>query len=398
MSKIPVPLALGRLGRLDLTPPLRSLRPGSADTGLVVTAMRGTPASGAEPQYAWDVAWADAGREASGLGADEPSAAALAAGAGRPIGTGLRAVITAHGKVLISWWLPAGSGTGSVRIGPLPYLLEVADAAARRPARVVVLAERHTATIIAHAAGDQEEPRAFPVGPRPGTQPDPHPGRPPALHHGERHLTDSEPDSGGDQNARFIAARVTEAADSVGAHVVFGAGDQHVLEAVAEHLPDSVGPLTIVATGPLTRDHDDQPRVEAELSAALGAALGDITATATDAIGDLIAESAGAAEPGAVRGVEAVARQLTNGQVAVLLVTDDVADGGAGDYRIGDRPTELLTGADADGGTPVPLEAGLVWAALNQDAVVLRLPDRGGILDGHAVAALLRHGLPRHRA
>jgi Bacterial archaeo-eukaryotic release factor family 2 len=400
MADIPIPLVLGRLGRLGLAPPLRGFQPGSTETGLAVTAIRGAPASGAEPQYAWDVAWADASRQAAALGADDATAKALSAGAGKPAAGGSRLVASAHGQVLLSWWLPPGSGPDSVRIGPLPYLLEVADAAARQPARVIVLADRHGAAIVAHPAGGQDPPRAFPVPARPGTQPDPHPGRPASLHHGERHLTDSEPESGGGRNDRFIAARVTEAASGVGAHVILGAGDPHVLGAIAEHLPDSLGPVTIVAAGPFARDNDDQPVAEAELSAGLENALRDITATAADDIADLVAASATAADPGAVRGLEAVARQLTNGQVAVLLVAADAADDDAGYYRIGDRPTEFLVGADASagGGAPVTLESGLAWAALHQDAVVLRLPDRGGVLEGHPVAALLRHGLPRHRA
>ena len=67
--------------------------------------------------------------------------------------------------------------------------------------------------------------------------------RPLEEHHGERHLTDSEPESGGQRNAEFIAGRVAEAADSVAAHVVIGAGDEHILDAIASHLPDTIGPV-----------------------------------------------------------------------------------------------------------------------------------------------------------
>ena len=122
----------------------------------------------------------------------------------------------------------------SVRVGPLPHLQEVADAAARRPAYVVVLADRDGTDVIAHAAGDQVPARRFEVGDRPDAQHDPHPDRPPAQHHGVRHLTDREPESGGQRNAEFIAGRVAEAADSVAAHVVIGAGDEHILDAIAE--------------------------------------------------------------------------------------------------------------------------------------------------------------------
>jgi hypothetical protein len=48
-------------------------------------------------------------------------------------------------------------------------------------------------------------------------------------------------------------------------------------------------------------------------------------------------------------------------------------------------------------GLAVPLEDGLVWAALHQDAIVVVLPDRNGPLAGEPAAALLRRGQPRDR-
>src|SRR5215472_3906918 len=75
-------LPLLRLGRLELGPGLHSLQPGQAASDLVVTAMIRVPDSGSERQYAWDVAWSDAAREASRLGADQRTAEALATGAG----------------------------------------------------------------------------------------------------------------------------------------------------------------------------------------------------------------------------------------------------------------------------------------------------------------------------
>ena len=386
MSDELIAFPLLRLGRLELEGGLRALRPGSAPSGLVVTAMVEVPESVSEPQYAWDVAWADAVRQAGELGADQRTAQALAAGAGRMRPGGTKVVVAAHAAVLLGRWLPAGAATSSVRVGPLPHLLEVAAAAARRPAHVVVLADRDGAAVVAHAAGDESPARRFSIGARPGAQRDPHPDRPPALHHGERHLTDSEPESGGGPNAEFIAARVTEAADSVGAHIALGAGDRHILDAVSEHLPGSLGPITTIASGPVAGEGDDQ------LSAQIGAALDEITARAAAAVGDLVASSAAGPEPAAVRGVAAVAEQLTEQQVAVLLVAPDIALDAAGSrYRIGSRPTEFGVG-DSGSGTQVPLEDGLTWAALHQDAIVVQLPDRTGALAGQPAAAQLRRG------
>ena len=98
-------------------------------------------------------------------------------------------------------------------------------------------------------------------------------------------------------------------------------------------------------------------------------------------------------------GVPAVAEQLAEQQVAVLLVAadlDPIADADAS-YTIGVRPTEFLVG-QPDIGTEVPMEDGLIWAALHQDAIVLELPDRSGALSGEPVAALLRRGSPRRRS
>jgi Bacterial archaeo-eukaryotic release factor family 2 len=346
-----------RLGRLQLDPALRALQPGSAASGLVVTATVAVPETSGEGSYAWDVAWADAVREAGRLGADHSTAQALAAGAGQGQPGGTRVVVAAHGEVLLARWLPPGAGASSVRVGPLPHLQEVAAAAARRPAYVVVLADRDGTDIIAHASGDQLPAKRFSVGRRPGAQSDPHPDRPPGLHHGERHLTDSEPESGGQPNAEFIAGRVSEAAESVAAHIVFGAGDQHILNAVGGHLPDSVGPVSTIAGGREPDGLDDH------LSTAIGAALDEITAAAISAVADLTASRAGEPAPGAVRGLEAVADQLAEQQVAVLLAAADAT-----------------------------LEDGLVWAAIHQDAIIVQLPERSGPLAGEPAAALLRRG------
>jgi hypothetical protein len=392
MADAMITLPLLRLGRLELGPGLRDLQPGSDATGLVVTATVPVPDQPGDRPQAWDVAWADAVREAGRLGADQATAGALAGGGGDPVAAGLRVTggtrvaVAAHGEVLLARWLAPWPGPGDVRIGALPHLLEVAAAAARRPAYVVVLADRHGSDVIAHASGEQDPPRRFSADHRPGTQHDPHPDRPPQQLHGERHLTDSEPESGGQRNAEFIAGRVAEAAESVGAHVVLGVGDQHILEAVGSHLPTSIGPITTVAGG----RHPDG--LDRHLGAAIGAALDEITAAAIAAVGDQVASLAGGSSPGAVRGIGAVAEQLAEQQVAVLLVAADVSrDDGAASYRIGIRPTEFLVD-DPDTGTEVPLEDGLAWAALNQDAVVVQLPDRGGPLAGEPVAALLRRG------
>jgi hypothetical protein len=241
--------------------------------------------------------------------------------------------------------------------------------------------------VVAHAAGDQYPARRSPVGARPGAQHDPHPGRPPALHHGERHVTDSEPESGGERNAEFIAGRVAEAAASVGAHIVLGAGDQHILGAISGHLPRSLGPVTTIASGPVPGYSDDQ------LSDQVAAALDEITTAAIGAVGELVASSAAGPEPAAVRGIEAVAQQLAEQQVAVLLVAADIAADTAGSRcGIGSRPTELLAAGDSAARTEVPLADGLAWAALHQDAIVVQLPDRAGPLAGRPAAALLRRG------
>ena len=377
-----------RLGRLPLGPDLRGLVPGSAESGLVATATVTVPDSPTSRSYAWDVAWADAVREASQLGADPATAEALEASASSIVGGGgAQVVVAAHGVGMLAWRLLSAPAATSVRVGPLPHLQEAADAAARRPAYVVVLADRHGTDIVMHAAGDQVPARRFEVGDRPGLQPDPHPDRPPAQHHGERHLTDREPESGGERNDEFIAGRVAAAADRVGAHVILGAGDQHILDAIGSHLPETIGPVTVIA-GERPADGTDD-----HLGAEISAALDEIANAVIGAVADLVASRAEGPDPGAVRGVKAVAEQLAEQQVAVLLVAADVArDADAGStYRIGSRPTEFLV--DDDTGVEVPLEDGLVWAALHQDAIVVQLPDRAGPLAGESVAALLRRGV-----
>jgi hypothetical protein len=176
----------------------------------------------------------------------------------------------------------------------------------------------------------------------------------------------------------------------VAAHVVLGAGDQHILDAIAGHLPETVGPVMAIAGDRAADGRDDH------LGAGISAALDEITGAAIGAVGDLVDSLAEGPSPAAVRGIKAVAEQLAEQQVAVLLVAADVArDTIAGSsYRIGSRPTEFLID-DSDTGVEVPLEDGLVWAAVHQDAIVVQLPDRTGPLAGEPVAALLRRGFAR---
>src|SRR5260370_40859131 len=82
MPDAPNTLALLRLGRLELDPALRALQPGQDASGLVATPTVEVPDSVSEPQHAWDVALADAAREAGRLRAAERTAQALAASAG----------------------------------------------------------------------------------------------------------------------------------------------------------------------------------------------------------------------------------------------------------------------------------------------------------------------------
>jgi hypothetical protein len=65
----------------------------------------------------------------------------------------------------------------------------------------------------------------------------------------------------------------------------------------------------------------------------------------------------------------------------VLLVASDISQDDGPDYRLGSSPTQVGAG-DQGTGIPVPLEGGLVWAALHQDAIVVQLPDRSGPLAG----------------
>jgi hypothetical protein len=75
----------------------------------------------------------------------------------------------------------------------------------------------------------------------------------------------------------------------------------------------------------------------------------------------------------------------------LLLAADISRDGEGVSYRIGPRPTQFLIG-DSNPGTEVPVDDGLVWAALHQDSIVVQLPDRTGLLAGQPAAALLRRG------
>ena len=383
-----------RLGRIQLDPRLRALKPGTDASDLVVTASVPVPDAPGHLQPAWEVAWNDAVRQAAGLGADPGTAQALSAGAGdaEEHGPGTRVVVAAHGQVLHEQWLGGSIGENSVQVGPLPQLAAAASAAAARPACVVVVADRDGADVIAHASGREAAVEHFLVGKREPSQSGHVREEPPAVHHGERNVTGSEPVSGGQANATEIAARIDQAAAKVEAHIVLGAGDQHILDAVSAHLAGSLGPIVTI-DGRRTRSGRDD-----HMGPAIGAALDQIAATAATDVGDQIAHLAAEENPGAVLGIRAVAEQLAEQQVAVLLLAADIAreTDPSNSYVLGGSPTEILP-ANSVTGLAVPLEDGLVWAALHQDAVVLVLPDRSGPLGGEPAAALLRRGQPRDR-
>jgi hypothetical protein len=345
-----------RLGQFALNDELRAFSPGASHP--VITATVDAPQSGSEEQYAWDVTWSDAAKRARELGADPDSAEVLPSGAGDIVsGGGTRVAVAANGEILLGSWLPFGFAAQSVRVGTLPHLIDVAAAMARRPAHVVILADRDDSAVIAHAAGDTGAGVRFEAGHRPGAEKDPHPGRRPALLHGERHQTGPEPEGDGSRNDAFIAARVAEAAASVSAHVVLGAGDHHILDAVSAHLPSSLGPVVTIDADLVPVDSD------AELAARIGAALDGITGEDITAAINEISSLAVKPSPGAVIGAKDVADQLAEQQVAVLLVADGFDDAVADEW---------------------------VWSALHQDAIVARAP-----LSDQPVAALLRRGQPR---
>ena len=105
-----------RLARLPLGPDLRGLAPGTVESGLVATATVAPPDSSASRAYAWDVAWADAVREASQQGADPYTAQALERGAMSIASGRTQVVVAAHGQTVLTW--PLASGVGSVSSHP----------------------------------------------------------------------------------------------------------------------------------------------------------------------------------------------------------------------------------------------------------------------------------------
>src|SRR3984957_7990162 len=237
-----------RLGRIQLDPRLRALQPGTDASDLVVTAAVPVPDAPGHLQPAWEVAWNDAVRQAAELGAADDTARALSTGSGdaEEHGPGTRGGVAADGPVLHEQWIGGSTAETSFTVGPLPPLASAASAAAARPACVVVVADRDGADVIAHASGTEAAGEPFLVGQREHSQSGHVREKPPAVHHGERHLTDSEPESGGQANATEIAARIDDAAAKVGAHIVLGAGDQHILDAVSAHLTGSLGPIITI--------------------------------------------------------------------------------------------------------------------------------------------------------
>jgi hypothetical protein len=65
----------------------------------------------------------------------------------------------------------------------------------------------------------------------------------------------------------------------VGAHIIVGAGGQHILDAVGKHMPGPFGPITTIASGPVPEHGDER------LGAQIITALDEITWEAISAVG-----------------------------------------------------------------------------------------------------------------
>jgi hypothetical protein len=90
----------------------------------------------------------------------------------------------------------------------------------------------------------------------------------------------------------------------VGAHIIVGAGGQHILDAVGKHMPGPFGPIMTIASGPVPEDGDKR------LGAPTTTVLDEITGEAISAVEDLVASATtgpAARAVRAVRGIEAAA-------------------------------------------------------------------------------------------
>jgi hypothetical protein len=342
--------------------------------------------------------WKDVVRDLHEAGVDETTIEALTAARGGHELGGTRVLIAAGGTVRYARSLPEGTDTTLVRVGPLPYLLPLADWAQTRVPHLVVLTDRQGADVLAYTEGPDPAESASVESNR-------HPVHKTGAGAWSTQHFQLKVEENWKANAKDAAETVRKVAQDVDAQLIVIGGDVHAVELLREHLPQPLPGRVAVITGGRHQDGSDE-HVADEVLEALAGRLRDQIA---DALGDFAKYRDRAVEiaqshPGtdgvdyalnAANGVPDVVAALQKAQVGTLLLASDLEE--TNPLFFGPAPTMLSTRASEleQMGVSDPQQGSLVdvllRAAIGTDAEVLMVPAGTPDSPDDGVGALLRY-------
>lgn len=325
-----------------------------------------------------ELRWRDASARLAEMGADDATVATVGAAvldSPPPVGDASRAVVAAHGELLVNEVLPGPPGPQVYRFSDLPYLMPLLSVSGP-VSYVVVVADKAGGWL--EGADRQGRPIERQV-----VRGSDHP-----VHQvgggGRAHKSiEARAEETVHHNARELAAEVARTAGRLAADVLVVVGETQARSRLVAELPEQIRAAAVE----LDMDARAAERDRAALAQAVQRLVGETRAyRELDAVDRL---RTGLAHGTATDGLAAVTEALRMGQVETLLVTDPVLAGRT--VHVGDDPTQVDT-RPADDTRERRADEALPAAAIATSADVLVVADgqAGDTPVADGVAALLR--------
>ena len=329
---------------------------------------------------AMELRWRGVREELARQGADEATLEALAGAALTPVtGKAGRALIAAHGRLLLDRVLPRPPATDTARWSDLPHLLPLASSLQADVPHVVVLGDKVGADL--HGYDGQGEVSAEVRG-------EDHP-----VHKvrggGWSHLRmQHSVEENTKRNAALIAEEVDKLVTRINARLLILGGEVQARAGIKEELSTRCRDVLIEVEGASLGEGGDDEAFDSAVQALVAQYQADLD---NDVLEEFTAES-NRSGGRAVQGLEPVVEALREANVAALLV----ADPGLGDRKVwsGEDPAQValreseLRGLGIERPGEHRADEALAIAAAATGAQVL-VTDNASLFEG--VGALLRH-------
>jgi hypothetical protein len=337
-------------------------------------------------RYVYESRWRAVEQELASSGVDKATVEAVVGAAGEHDRGDTRVVIASHGVVHLARSLPTAPARDEIRIGPLPYVAPLVDAASRAVPHVVALIDRTGADLYAYTDSDTDVAEFTAVS---GDAPDIRKLRG-AGGWRMRHMQ-ARAEEGWEHNAKEIADSIERVARDVDARLIVLAGDEREVQLVLGDLPNE--------------RRDQVARVQGSRGADGGTELVfERVADEVDARRDKDAiallekfEENRGRNTHASDGLAATVAALRTAQVGTLLLTEDYTGDAA--VWFGPEPIQLAMSRQEliDMGVEAPEEGAaidvLLRAAIATAADVMRVPAGVEQAPSEGVGALLRFDL-----